>query len=233
MSNYLVITGGSRGIGEKTIARFLQQGWKIVNLSRTACTLPEVINFSVDLSSATQIEQHADKLQQVLNNATKICLVHNAAFYKRDSADAMSLNDLQHTFAVNLFASVALNQIIIPLMKPNSSIIYIGSTLAEKAVPNAASYVISKHAIVGLMRVTCQDLKDKQIRSCCICPGLTDTKMLSETMDNNTISYLLENIVIGKRLIDPEEIAEVIHFCASNATINGITLHANLGQLAE
>ena len=233
MSNYLVMTGGSRGIGEKTISRFLQQGWKAVNLSRSPCALSDVVNINVDLSSATQIEQHADKLRHVLNNATQICLVHNAAYYKRDRVDAMSLDDFQHTLAVNLLASVALNQIIIPLMKPKSSIIYIGSTLAEKAVPHAASYIISKHAIVGLMRVTCQDLKDRQIRSCCICPGLVDTKMLNETMDTETINYLVENKVIGKRLIDPAEIADVIHFCASNATINGVTIHANLGQLAD
>jgi NAD(P)-dependent dehydrogenase (short-subunit alcohol dehydrogenase family) len=233
MSNYLILTGGSRGIGEKTIAHFVQQNWQAVNLSRSSCSIPNVINLQVDLSSTDQIEQQANELQNILKTADKICLVHNAGFYKRDSVDNISLDDLQHTLAVNLTGPITLNKIIIPLMKPGSSIIYIGSTLSEKAVPNAASYVISKHAIVGLMRVTCQDLSTQQIRSCCVCPGLVDTDMLSDVMDKETLDYLLENKVIAKRLINPSEIAEVIYFCATSATINGITIHANLGQVAD
>jgi 3-oxoacyl-[acyl-carrier protein] reductase len=233
MSNFLVITGGSRGIGEKTIERFLQQGWKAINLSRSPCHISDVQNINLDLASPTQIQQKTEQLQHELKNAGKICLVHNAAFYKRDSVDTITLDDLNHTLTVNLSSAVLLNQIIIPNMQPGSSIIYIGSTLSEKAVPNSASYTISKHALVGLMRVTCQDLMDKQIRSCCVCPGLVDTKMLQETMDKETVNYLLENKVIAKRLIAPDEIADVIHFCAISATINGVTIHANLGQVAD
>ena len=58
------------------------------------------------------------------------------------------------------------------------SIIYIGSTLSEKGVANSCSYVTSKHAVVGLMRSTTQDLVGKGIHTACICPGFTDTEML-------------------------------------------------------
>lgn len=230
---YLVLTGGSKGIGEKTIAYFMQHGWQAINISRSACKLPHVTNIKVDLSQVSTISNHADSLRHLLKNAETICLVHNAGHYERDSIETISIESLQRTLAVNVVAAVALNEIIIPLMKPNSSIIYIGSTLSEKAVPNAASYVVSKHAVVGLMRATCQDLKDKLIRSNCVCPGVVDTPMLKDTMDEKIQKFLIETKIMGKRLIEPDEIAEVIYFCAVTPVINNVVLHANLGQVAD
>jgi NADP-dependent 3-hydroxy acid dehydrogenase YdfG len=64
-------------------------------------------------------------------------------------------------------------------------------------------------------------------------PGLVDTKLLKDTMDEETQSFLLENIVLGGRLIEPFEIADVIYFCATTPCINGAVIDANLGQAAD
>lgn len=230
---YLIITGGSRGIGKATIERFLAVNWQIINISRTPCELPNVENVLLDLAKPESIAHAASLLTTKLQQANHTCLVHNAAYYQADSSTNLDLNHLYHTLKVNLISVVALNNIFIPLMLPQSSIIYIGSTLAEKAVPDNASYIISKHALIGLMRATCQDLAPQQIRTCCICPGLTDTQLLNESIPETTRSYLLNNKIIGKRLIQPTEIAELIYVCATQSVINGVVLHANLGQLAD
>jgi len=233
MTNILVITGGSRGIGAATIHRFMREGWQVINISRTSSEIANVTDINMDLLSANDIIQHAAKLQVALEHASQVALVHNAAFYERDCLDTLKITDLQKTLTVNVIAPVILNQLMIPFMPKGSSIVYLGSTLAKKAVPGNASYIISKHALIGLMRATCQDLSDMQIRSCCICPGLVDTKLLKDTMDNETLNFLLESKVIGKRLIEPEEIADVIYFCAITPCINGTTIDANLGQMAD
>ncbi len=233
MPNYLVITGGSRGIGESTIACYLKQGWKVVNISRHPCSLAQVVNIHLDLSNPLLIEQQAESLIAAVSDANLICLVHNAGYYNRDTIESVLQDDLERTLNVSIVAPAMLNKIFIPQMQAGSSIIYIGSTLSEKAVPNAVSYVVSRHAIVGLMRATCQDLNGKYIHTACVCPGLTDTQMLRETMDQKTIDYFLGQKVIGKRLIDPAEIADVIYFCAKSPAINGAIIHANLGQVAD
>ena len=115
-------------------------------------------------------------------------------------------------------------------MLPGSSIIYIGSTLAEKAVPNSVSYTVSKHAIKGLMKTTCQDLAGTDIQTCCINPGLVDTALLKNTMNKETLDNLLNNTIMGKRLIQPDEIAKIIYFCATTSALNGATIDANLGE---
>lgn len=229
MNKYLIITGGSRGIGEKTIHHFLQQSWRVINISRTLCNINEVVNFQIDLSCANEINQHSQNLRAIIEEKSIISLVHNAAFYKRDQVANLSLHDLQTTLETNVISPAALNQIWISKMLPGSSIIYIGSTLSTKGVPGNASYIVSKHALLGLMKATCQDLLSQQIHTCCICPGLVDTDLLKQSIPQPIVDQILTQ-VMGQRLIEPDEIAKLIFFCADNPVVNGATIHANLGQ---
>lgn len=227
----LIITGGSRGIGEKVILTFLENGWKVINISRTPCQIKSVINFSLDLSSSKNIENDSEKLRYLLDKNSIISLVHNAGFYKKDSISTILIDDLQTTLEVNVISPILLNQIFLPRMLTGSSILYIGSTLAEIAVPNSASYVISKHAVKGLMKSTCQDLAGRGVQTCCINPGLVNTVLLKDTMSQDKIDALVNTKIMDKRLIEPEEIAKIIYFCTTTPTLNGSTIDANLGQI--
>jgi NAD(P)-dependent dehydrogenase (short-subunit alcohol dehydrogenase family) len=229
MNRYLIITGGSRGIGEKTIYHFLQQSWRVINISRTPCHIQDVINFQIDLSCADDVHKQIDNLHHVITEKSIISLVHNAASYKRDNVTNLSVTDLQMALQTNVVSPAALNQIWISKMQPGSSIIYIGSTLSTKGVPENASYIVSKHALVGLMKATSQDLLSQQIHTCCICPGLVDTYLLKQSMPQPIIDQIVAH-VMGQRLIEPQEIAKLIFFCADNPVVNGSIIHANLGQ---
>lgn len=230
---YVIVTGASRGIGEKTLERFQKEDWEIINISRTASAIPSVTQIQLDLADLAAINTHKNVLQEVIPENSQICLVHNAAFYKPDKVDTLQFADVERTFNVNIFAAMLLNQMFIPLMLPDSVIIYIGTTLSTKGVPGSASYSISKHAQVGLMRATCQDLMPKKIRSLCICPGLVNTRLLHETMSQELLTHLLNTQVMGQRLIEPQEIANIIYFCATNPAINGEVIHANLGLASD
>jgi len=230
MKKILIITGGSRGIGEKTIKFFLKNKWMVINISRSECSIDSVVNFIIDLSSPDNVDNHTKKFQKHIDKKNIICLVHNAAFYEKDNVASILLDNLQTTLAVNVIAPALLNKIFLPRMSCESSIIYIGSTLAEKAVPNSFSYVVSKHAVMGLMKATCQDLAGKGIHTCCINPGLVDTELLRRTMSKEIMQHLLKNKVMGKRLIAPDEIAEIIYLCATTPILNGATINADLGQ---
>jgi NAD(P)-dependent dehydrogenase (short-subunit alcohol dehydrogenase family) len=115
-------------------------------------------------------------------------------------------------------------------MKPGSAIIYVGSTLSEKAVPGSYTYVTTKHAMVGMMRATCQDLAGRDIHTACICPGFTDTEMLRQHVQEEFMDLVRATSTFN-RLIHPEEIAETIFWAATNPVINGAVVHANLGQV--
>ena len=147
-----------------------------------------------------------------------------------DNVENIDLDNLREVLEVNLVGPSILNKMIIPYMNKGSSILYVGSTLSEKAVPQMSSYVTTKHGMVGLMRSTCQDLFGRFIHTACICPGATETEMLVEYVQGNKEALtMMAQTLSENRLILPEEIARTLLFCAHNSVIIGSIIHANLG----
>lgn len=232
MNKVLVITGGSKGIGRATAATFSEQGYKVINLSRSALSLADSVHLPVDMGNVQWPETVADALLAEVGDAGSICIIHNAAVLKKDTVGNLAATSLQQVLQLNVIAAVQLNQLLLPSMKPSSSILYVGSTLSEKAVAGSCSYVTSKHAVVGLMRSTCQDLAGSGVHTACICPGFTDTEMLREHVgqDEDILAAIAGGVTQG-RLIQPQEIADTLWFASQQPVINGAVLHANLGQI--
>lgn len=229
---YLIITGGSKGIGRATVELFQQQQWQVLNLSRSPCSVDGVLHIETDLTDSASVQAALTKVTDQISSAAQICLVHNASLYHNDSAFAVEADALRAMFEVAVVAPTTINQTILPLMAEGSSIIYVGSTLSEKGVANCASYVSVKHAVAGMMKATCQDLPNALVHTCCICPGFTETEMLSEHLpEDETIVSSLKAKVRANRFIKPVEIAKLIAQAAESPVLNGAVIHGHLGQL--
>jgi NAD(P)-dependent dehydrogenase (short-subunit alcohol dehydrogenase family) len=226
-----IISGASVGIGKATASAFLAEGFTVYNLSRRECPLTGVHNIACDLSSADSIDNTCATLVAAIAGNESVALVHNASQMRKDSASSCSSDSLRAVLETNVVAINSINQALLPAMPAGSSVLYVGSTLAEKAVPGSFSYVISKHAQLGMMRATCQDLMGSGLHTAMICPGFTDTEMLRTHLGNDPE---LEQMIAGmnsfNRLIEPGEIAELVRWAHHNPVINGAVLHANLGQ---
>jgi NAD(P)-dependent dehydrogenase (short-subunit alcohol dehydrogenase family) len=234
-----IISGASVGIGCETARLFGADGYTVYNLSRRPCPLPGVHNLHCDLGDA---QQTAEVLQQLCaslmqaggpgdGDSGPVALIHNASLMLKDSVTDCGDEALARVLRVNVSAVNQLNRALLPVMGAGSSILYVGSTLSEKAVPGAFSYVVSKHAQAGLMRATCQDTMGSGIHTALICPGFTDTEMLRTHLHNDPeIIRSIGSMNSFNRLIEPQEIAALIHWAHYNPVINGAVLHANLGQ---
>lgn len=226
----LVITGASAGIGLHTAEAFVKAGYEVINLSRRRCPLTTVTHINCDLSEPGFIESVGTQMSSTLKQAEQVVLIHNAAKLTNDSAVETPSNNLRDVMEINLIAPNTLNYFVLPYMQSGSSILYVGSTLSEKAVPNSFSYVTSKHAMVGMMRSTCQDLAGRGIHTACICPGFTDTEMLRDHVPQDVMPQIAA-MSAYERLVNPDEIAATLLWAAQNPVINGSIMHANLGQV--
>lgn len=227
-----LITGASRGIGKATARQFLSAEYRVFNLSRTECDVVGVSNIAVNLAEPGAIQAVIPLLKHAVEGATQVALVHNAARTDHDTVFTLSAKQFRAVLELNVVAPQQLSRVLRSRMPPGSSIVYVGSTLGEKAVPGVASYSTSKHALIGLMRATCQDLAGTGIHTACVCPGFTNTAMFDEQVggDSAIIASICKTVCAG-RLVEPEEIASVIHTVATSPVLNGSVIHANLGQI--
>lgn len=227
-----VITGATRGIGKVTAIELIKQGWSIVNISRQPSDLA-FKNLSADFTQKDWLKPIENDLNFALQGAERITLIHNAFFYVgEDRVDHFDEAVLDQEITANFKAPMLLNKLIIPLMPKHSSVIYLGSTLSEKAVSDCFCYVTLKHAVVGMMRATCQDLMGRFIHTVCVCPGMTETEMLVQHLgaDREALEKA-KSAVSENRLIQPQEIASVIVYAVEHSVLNGAVIHANLGQI--
>jgi 3-oxoacyl-[acyl-carrier protein] reductase len=226
-----IITGASVGIGRAAAAAFLKSGFSVFNLSRRPCPLEGVKNLTCDLADPESVTSNCNALLEELKGASSVSLVYNASQMRKDSASECDSDSMRAVLETNVVALNSINQRLIPVLPKSSSILYVGSTLSEKAVGGSFSYVTSKHAQLGMMRATCQDLFGSGIHTALICPGFTDTEMLRTHIGTDPeVEASIASMNSFDRLIEPGEIAELIHWAHGNPVINGAVLHANLGQ---
>jgi len=234
MTKLAIITGASSGIGAACARQFREQGFTVINVSRRECPVDGVVNICGDLGEVTSANALGQRLVEAIeqHTPTSVCVVHNAALMLKDSVTDTIDSNIERVMQINVVAINALNRQLLPLLPTSSSLLFIGSTLSEKAVAGAFSYVVSKHAQLGMMRATCQDLMGKGIHTALIGPGFTDTEMLRGHVGHNQeiIAAISELNSFG-RLVDPQEIASLVTWCHDNPVINGSVLHANLGQV--
>lgn len=229
MRRAAVLTGGSRGIGLATARLFAAAGYEVISLSRSVPPDTGIGHITTDITDLASVEAAGRALAQRATGWDQIVLVHNAALHRHDTVADLDAASLLQVLTANLVAPQALNHALVPMMGAGSSILYIGSTLAEKAVAGAASYVASKHGMIGLMRATCQDMAGRSIHTACICPGFTDTEMLRAHVGDAVDA--ITSMVAAGRLVEPNEIGRLVRICAENPALNGAVLHANLGQI--
>ena len=235
MNPLAILTGASSGIGAAAAEQFIDQGYSVINISRRDCPVPGVETLHTDLADTASLTSTCDTLTarlQAQDGAAPVCLVHNASLMLKDRCDTTEDSALIEAISVNVLSINTLNRSLLTAMPQGSSVLYVGSTLSEKAVAGAFSYIVSKHAQLGMMRATCQDLMGRGIHTALICPGFTDTSMLRQHVGND--EGVLESLGAMNsfgRLVSPIEIAELILWVHQHPVVNGSVMHGNLGQI--
>ena len=97
----------------------------------------------------------------------------------------------------------------------SGSIINLASSSVFEANIGKSAYASSKAAMISLTEVISREVGRSNVRINVVSPGLTDTKMLKRSSSEEILNKKMKEISL-KRIANPEEIANVILFLASN-----------------
>ncbi|WP_412061094.1 SDR family NAD(P)-dependent oxidoreductase [Rubrivirga sp. IMCC45206] len=150
---------------------------------------------------------------------------------------AVSADDWRRVFEVNVHGVFYGIRHALPhlLAAGRGSIVTIASVAGVKGFPLHAAYSAAKHAVVGLTRTTALETARTGVRVNAVCPGFTETPMLTGGLDamDQAPADLARRIPAG-RLGQPDEIAAAVAYLCSDAAayVTGQTLVVDGGLSA-
>ena len=234
----IIVTGASGGIGNSIVKKLYESEANIVASGTRMEKLEELRSKFNKLKILKFDISHNDKIEEFIENATNElggnldCIVNNAGITQDNLSIRMSLEEWKKVIDINLTSTFLLSKFAIKKMLKNKSgkIINITSVVGHTGNVGQANYTASKAGIVAMSKSLAIEYAKKNINVNCISPGFIKTAM-TDKIDEKFKETIISKIP-SARLGEPEDIANAVHFLASNQSnyINGETLHVNGGM---
>ena len=221
-----LITGGDSGIGRAVAIAYAREGADVAisylseqeDARETARLVEEAGRQAVllpgDIGKRATSEKVAREALKKLGGID--ILVNNAAFQRTYSALAdIPDEEFEETYRVNIFAMFRLCKMILPQMKPGSSIINTASIQSFDPGPELIAYASTKAAIASFTNSLAGLAIKKGVRVNAVAPGPVWTPLIPATINSKKkVKNFGENTIFG-RAAQPAELAPVYVFLAS------------------
>ena len=240
-----VVTGARCGIGLAVVEEFAKQGANVWACARKSDGAFEeavarlVLEHGVEVRPLYFDLRDGEAMKDAVSTifATKhypSILVNNAGVMHAALFQMTPISTIREVFEDNLFGHMALTQHLLRGMSRNGggSIINVASIEALESVEGNCAYGTSKAALIAWTKTLAVELARLNIRVNAVAPGLVRTS-ISERQNDNARDRHIEACAF-KRLGDPEEIAALVSFIASDKAsfINGSTMRIDGGWVS-
>jgi NAD(P)-dependent dehydrogenase (short-subunit alcohol dehydrogenase family) len=226
-----IVTGAAVGMGRASAMMFAREGAAVVlvdidekNGLKTTAEIQQkgsqAVFVKANVSNHAEAKTIAEKAVAAFG---RIDVLHNNAGIQRYGTVETTTEELwDEVMNVNLKSMFLVSKYVIPEMRKvgGGAIVNTGSVQSFSPQASVAAYTSSKHAVLGLTKSMATDFAKDNIRVNAVCPGTVDTPMLAwaASLDSHPekVYEAVKEIHLLKRIAQPEEIAEVVLFLASN-----------------
>ncbi len=232
-----VITGASSGIGLATARRFVAEGAYVFVTGRRQQELDAAVNLlgnnAIGVQGDVASLADLDRLVEVVKagRGRVDVLVANAGVSGAALLGAVTGQQFDNIFGVNVKGTLFTVQKVLPLLTDGASIILIGSIASVKGFEGYCVYNASKAAVRSFARTWAAELKARRIRVNVLSPGPVETEVFDHLPEGAKASF--EAMVPRGTMGRPDEIAAVAVFLASDDSsfVNGVELFVDGGTV--
>lgn len=237
---YALITGGSRGIGKAVCVKLAEMGYHILinyiqDIDSAQNTLELVKQagsdgtlMQFDVADSSVVEQVLGEWQASHQNEYIEVLVNNAGIRKDMLLIWMENSHWQDVLNTNLNGFFYVTRYVLKNMLVNKygRIVNVVSLSGIKGLPGQVNYSAAKAGIIGATKALAQEIGKKRVTVNAVAPGFIKTDMTKDLNENE-----LKNLIPLNRFGNPEEVAELVCFLASEKAsyITGEVISVNGG----
>lgn len=243
------VTGGGRGIGRAIALAFAEPGATVAIAGRTISQLDDAAR-AIEQRGAQALVLELDVTDEAavarafesLKVSTLDVLVNNAGAGGGQPIHKTDTESWRRIVDTNVWGTFLVSRQAVARMGEGGRIINLSSVLGRFGVPGYTAYCAAKHAVIGFTRALALEVVRRGITVNAICPGWVDTDMAAQGMqagaDAMGVTFdEFKTRAIGavpiQRMIQPEEVANLVKFLASPgaAAITGQTYNICGGQI--
>jgi NAD(P)-dependent dehydrogenase (short-subunit alcohol dehydrogenase family) len=225
-----VVTGAARGIGDAIARRLVASGASVVSLDKAEPTAPRdrIRDVTADVSDPHSVAAAFASIDREEGRVD--VLVNNAGIQRVGLAGQLTYEDWQAVIGTHLTGMFLCCSEAIPRMTARGrggAIVSVASVAGFVGLPGRGPYSAAKAGIIGLTRVLATEGAAAGIRVNAVAPGYTRTEMIQQALDDGSQreEWMVRSVPLD-RLADPDEIARVVCFLASDdaSYVTGQTL---------
>ena len=234
MTQTILITGASTGIGKSTALLFADNGWNVVATMRTPengaelATRDNVHVTRLDVTDETSIK--AAVVESIETFGRIDVLLNNAGYGAYGPLEAFPMENVRRQFDTNVIGLIATTKAVLPHMRANGSgtIVNVSSIGGQMTFPLGALYHGSKFAVEGISEAMSYELKAAGIKTKIIEPGGVKTDFGGRSFDFTNDESMTEYQPVVQALFkafegamtasEPEVVAECIWTAVTDGT---------------
>lgn len=219
---WVLVTGGSRGIGKGLVQKLLENGYSVIftyqhSAAEAQALTAEQTNKEVfceahqcDGRQYQQVKRLCDFL--VEQYGPPWALINNMGITQDALIHRFDIQRYHDVIASNLDSSIYFSQCLAPLICENQAgaIVQISSVSGIKGNPGQTSYAATKAALIGMTKTLALELARFNVRVNAVLPGFIATEMV-EAIPDQAKKRLIKTIPL-KRMGKVEEVAELVCF---------------------
>ncbi len=226
MKKVVIVSGGSKGIGQAIVRKLLAKNHYVITFSRKETKFIQEMNQNGDggktfFWEGIDIQNHEDIKNYIIAMYKKLgridCLINNTGVNLDRLLPLTADDELEKVVNINLTATLFLTRAVsrIMLTQNSGTIINISSIIGNRGYKGTSVYGATKAALIGLTKCLARELGNKNIRVNTILPGFIETDM-TKKMATSHRNQIIRRTPLG-RLGNVSDITGPIDFLMSDA----------------